>query len=114
MKLTPLSVAVVVKDLKRSKQFFVKKLGFKVLDDHGHWVTVGRDPKGLRIHLCETKPLEKGNTGICITVDTTVEKAFAALKKKGVKFPCPPTQREWGVECRFADPDGNEYWLMGK
>jgi catechol 2,3-dioxygenase-like lactoylglutathione lyase family enzyme len=112
MKTWPVSVAVVVKDLKRAKQFYTRKLGMKVLDDMDHWVTVGQPRKGARLHLCEAKPLEPGNTGIMISVDVPIEKAYRDMKKKGVRFSVPPTQREWGFECRFLDPDGNEFWLM--
>ena len=111
MKLSVASVAVVVKDLKRAKGFYVQKLGMKLLDDMGHWVTVGQ-PRGVRIHLCQVKPLEKGNTGILLQVDGKLEAAYQALKKKGVKFSVPPTKHDWGVECRLLDPDGNEFWLM--
>jgi catechol 2,3-dioxygenase-like lactoylglutathione lyase family enzyme len=114
MKLSPLSAAVVVKDVKKAKRFYTAKLGLKVLDDMGHWVTVGQSRTGVRIHLCETSPQEKGNTGIAFSVDATLEEAFQTLKKKGVKFSVPPKKQVWGVECRFLDPDGNEFWLMGK
>ncbi|MGC4117659.1 MAG: VOC family protein [Myxococcales bacterium] len=112
MKLSPATVAVVVKDLKAARKFYTQKLGLKVLDDMGHWLTVGADKNGMRLHLCEMKPLEKGNTGILFMVDTKIDKAYTALKKKGIKFTVVPTEREWGVECRFVDPDGNEFFLM--
>lgn len=114
MKISPLTAAVVVKDLKKAKKFYTAKLGLKILDNMGHWVTVGQPRTGMRIHLCETSPREKGNTGICFFADTPLEKAYLALKKKGVKFSVPPKKQVWGVECRFLDIDGNEYWLMGK
>ena len=114
MKLSPVSVAVVVKNLKVAKKFYTQKLGLKVLDDMDHWLTVGADKKGMRLHLCETKPLEKGNTGILFVVDEKTEKAYAAMKKKGIKFTMKPTVQPWGMECHFVDPDGNEFYLMGK
>ncbi len=113
MKLSPFSIAVVVKDVKKAKRFYTDKLGLKLLDDMDHWVTVGQPRTGIRLHLCETKPLEKGNTGIVFSVKEKTEEAYKALKKKGVRFSVPPTQHEWGMECRFLDPDGNEFWLMG-
>lgn len=112
MKTWAASAAVVVKDAKRAKKFFTDKLGMEVLDDEGHWVTVGQPRRGMRIHLCEMEPVEPGNTGILIVVDEDIDTAYKALKKKGVKFTQPPVKQEWGVECRFADPDGNEFWLM--
>jgi predicted enzyme related to lactoylglutathione lyase len=112
MKSWPTTVAVVVKNLKRAKKFYTEKLGMKVLDDMGHWVTVGQPRKGARLHLCEMKKVEPGNTGILIMIDEPIEKAYRDMKKKGVKFSVPPTVHEWGTECRFVDPDGNEFWLM--
>jgi catechol 2,3-dioxygenase-like lactoylglutathione lyase family enzyme len=114
MKLSPSSAAVVVKNLKRAKKFYTAKLGLKVIDNMEHWVTVGQPRTGVRIHLCEASPQEQGNTGILFSADATLKEAFKTLKKKGVKFSVPPTKQPWGVECRFLDPDGNEFWLMGK
>ncbi len=114
MKLSPFSVAVVVKDVKKAKKFYTGKLGLKLLDDAEHWVTVGQPRTGVRLHLCEMTPLEKGNTGIVFSVKEKTEQAYKELKKKGVQFSVPPTQHDWGMECRFLDPDGNEFWLMGK
>jgi catechol 2,3-dioxygenase-like lactoylglutathione lyase family enzyme len=114
MKLTPLTAAVVVKDLKKAKKFYTAKLGLKTIDNFGHWVTVGQPKNGFRIHLCETSPADKGNTGIAFSVDATLDAAYKAFKKKGVKFSVPPTKQAWGIECRFLDLDGNEFWLMGK
>lgn len=114
MKLSPVSVAVVVKDVKKAKKFYTQKLGLKLFDDTDHWVTVGQPRTGLRLHLCQMEPQEKGNTGILFSVDEKTEAAYKALKKKGVEFSVAPTQHEWGMECRFVDPDGNEFWLMGR
>ncbi len=114
MKMSMFSAAVVVKDAQRAKRFYRDKLGLKVLSDEDHWVTVGQPRGGSQLHLCEMTPLEKGNTGIVFAVDEKIDKAYQALRKKGVKFSVKPTMHEWGAECRFLDPDGNEFWLMGK
>lgn len=106
------SVAVVVRNKERSKEFFRDVLGMQVLDDEGHWVTVGQPGTGARIHLCEAEPIEPGNTGIVIAVEEDIRSAYENMKSKGVKFAVPPTEREWGTECRFLDPDGNELWLF--
>ncbi len=111
MKLVPSSAAVVVKDLKAARKFYTQKLGLKVIDDMGHWLTVGAEKTGMRLHLCEAKRPEKGNTGIMFVTDEKIDKVYAALKKKGVKFSVKPTVHDWGTECRFLDPDGNEFWL---
>lgn len=123
MKLSPLSVAVVVSDRKRAVQWYQKKLGMRVLDRTEHWVTVGAAGRGpisgaARLHLCQTSEfdpkakLEPGNTGILFTVDGDIERAYRTLKGRGVKFPQPPKKEEWGWSCVFQDPDGNQFSLV--
>jgi hypothetical protein len=30
----------------------------------------------------------------------------------GVEFPDPPKKEKWGSTAKFADPDGNIFWLL--
>ncbi len=105
------SVAIVVSDGKKSAQWFKDKLGFEVRSQEGHWVTVA--PKGADtvIHLCEGDTLEPGNTGFAFYVKDAA-KEEANLRKKGVTFPSPVKKEPWGIVGAFADPDGNEFWLI--
>ncbi|MCI4341013.1 MAG: VOC family protein [Thermoplasmata archaeon] len=118
MKLSPYSVAVVVSDRKKAKKWYTKKLGLKVFSDDEHWTVVGAKKGRMALHLCQTTEfdkkgkLEPGNSGILFFVDRPIPKAYAALKKRGVKFPSPPKKFDWGWHCVFADPDGNEFSLM--
>lgn len=82
----------------------------EVRDKQGHWVTVV--PKGSNVvfHLCETTPLEQGNTGIALSVDD-LDKAYKEMSDKGVEFTTKPKKTEWGYYAMFKDPDGNEFWL---
>jgi len=105
------SVAVVVSDAAKAKEWYKEKLGFKVVSEEGHWVTVApRGSKGPVLHLCKTTPLEQGNTGILLHVDD-LNKTFKALSKKGVKFTHEPKDEGWGPYAMFADLDGNVFWL---
>jgi catechol 2,3-dioxygenase-like lactoylglutathione lyase family enzyme len=102
-----MSVAVMVSDAKKSAKWYKQKLGFSAsVEDH--WVTVW--PKGAtwKLHLCEGK-LEPGNTGIGFYAED-LEKAVAALKKRGVTFSKDYTKTEWGAIAMFDDPDGNVFW----
>jgi len=103
------SVAVVVSDPKKSAAWFEDKLGFGK-SVHGHWVLVW--PKGslTRIHLCEGKP-DPGNTGVAFYVKGA-EKLAAKMKENGVNFTRDVKKSDWGTNGMFADPDGNEYWLI--
>jgi len=104
------SVAVVVSDGKKSAKWFKEKVGFRT-SAHGHWVLVWPEGAATKIHLCEGKP-DPGNTGIAFYVKDP-RKASGEMKAKGVKFTHPVKKEDWGVNGMFADPDGNEYWLIG-
>ena len=108
LKLT--SMAVVVRDAKKSAKWWNQKLGFEIRSSDGHWITVA--PKGLNfeLHLCEHEPLEQGNTGIgLVAADVAAEEK--RLRALGVKFTKPTTKASWGTSATFADPDGNEFTI---
>ncbi len=105
------SVAVVVRDEKKALQWYRSKLGFEVRSRYGHWVTVApKNSRGFVLHLCNTRPLEKGNTGIAFLVDD-LNKTYEDLSKRGVKFTKKPVDEGWGPYAMLKDPDGNEFWL---
>ncbi len=106
------SVAIVVKDAKRSAQWYKEKLGFEVRDEMGHWITVA--PKGSKIvfHLCQDfYPLEPGVNGISF-MSKDVAKEEKALRAKGVEFTQPTKKEDWGTSALFKDPDGNEFTIL--
>jgi lactoylglutathione lyase len=105
-------VAVVVSNANKSADWYKEKLGLEIRSKEGHWVTVA--PKGATgpvLHLCESKSLEKGNTGIAFSVDD-LDKTYEEMSGKGVEFTVKPTKEDWGYYAMFKDPDGNEFWLM--
>jgi len=106
-----LDVAVVVADSKKAAQWYKEKLDMEVRAQQGHWVTVGPRGSATVLHLCETTPLEPGNTGIGFTVDD-LDKTYEELNSRGVEFTVKPKKAEWGSFAKFKDPDGNEFWLM--
>jgi catechol 2,3-dioxygenase-like lactoylglutathione lyase family enzyme len=106
-----IDVAVVVSNAKNSAEWFKDKLGFEVRDTEGHWVTVAPKGADIVLHLCESTPLEKGNTGIGFRVDD-LDKTYQEMTTKGVEFTAKPTKEEWGSYAMFKDPDGNEFWLL--
>ena len=106
------SAAVVVKDGKKAKKWYQEKLGFIVKSEEDHWITVAAPrSKGFELHLCETKPFEKGNTGILFRVDN-LDKTYSELSKEGVKFVQKPIDQGWGKYAKIKDLDGNVFWLM--
>jgi lactoylglutathione lyase len=106
------SIAVVVRDEKKALQWYKSKLGFAQKSNMDHWVTVApKNSRGLEIHLCKTKPLEKGNTGISLASDN-IDKTYKELSAKGVKFTVKPRDDGWGKYAMFKDLDGNVFWLF--
>jgi len=103
-------IAIVVSNAAKSAEWYKDKLGLEIRDKEGHWVTVAPKDSSVVLHLCETKPLEQGNTGIAFSVDD-LDSTYRELSGKGVEFTVKPTKEEWGSYAMFKDPDGNEFWL---
>lgn len=104
-------VAVVVSDGKKSAEWYKEKLGMEIRSNDDHWVTVSPTGSQTVLHLCESTPLEPGNSGIAFSVDD-LEKTYQELSSKDVEFTVPPKTTEWGSFAKFKDPDGNEFWLF--
>lgn len=103
-------IAVVVSNANKSAEWYKDKLGMEIRDNEEHWVTVAPKGSNVVLHLCETTPLEQGNTGIALSVDD-LDKAYEEMSAKGVEFTKKPLKTEWGTFAMFKDPDGNEFWL---
>jgi len=113
------SVAVVVSDTKQAVDWYTSSLGFDVVHQEDHWVTVGKKGRPGVLHLCQPmegdprKQLEPGNSGILLLLPgKSFEKDCAALKARGVEFAEEPTKSPWGTYAVVRDPDGNEHTLM--
>jgi catechol 2,3-dioxygenase-like lactoylglutathione lyase family enzyme len=103
-------VLLQVKDVERSKEFYTKKLGFKVLYDFSPEYTLPSYPNNLQIGLHpfrgSRRPATRDQTaGIEFEVDN-VDFWYRTLRKRGIKFSEKPKE-SWGErEARFTDPDG--------
>jgi len=107
-------VAVVVSNAKDSAKWWTKNLGFATLTigGSGHAIMVAPPGDRFVLHLCEGfAPLEPGNTGILLLTDD-LDTLVARMRKGNVAFPEPPHQEKWGKSAKFADPDGNVFWIM--
>jgi catechol 2,3-dioxygenase-like lactoylglutathione lyase family enzyme len=105
------ATTIMVSDRKRSVEWYTKKLGFEVIQDMGHWVTVGHQGSDGLLHLCQASEiegeLEPGIQGITFHIRGDFEKKCAELARRGVNFERPVTKMSWGTYARIADPDGN-------
>ncbi len=121
-KLQLASVAVYVRDRKAAAAWYEKTLGAKIVsNDPSHWTTVRLGTRGTpELHLCEkedgplTPETDLGESGILLLTRGTVRAAHKELTAKGIRFVHPPEKASWGWFAKFADPDGNEFWLMSQ
>jgi catechol 2,3-dioxygenase-like lactoylglutathione lyase family enzyme len=107
-------VAVVVSDAKASARWWRKNLGFATytIGGGGHAVLVAPPGERFVLHLCEGfAPRETGNTGIAFVTDA-MDALVARMTKGAVPFPEPVHKEAWGRMAKFADPDGNVFWLL--
>jgi predicted enzyme related to lactoylglutathione lyase len=110
-------VAVLVSDIDRSLAWYTTALGLDVIEQDGHWVTVGHKGENGALHLCQmteidpSVSLEPGNTGIQLDLVGDFRSACAALEANGVRFCRRPLKRPWGWYALIVDPDDNEIRL---
>ena len=127
-------MAILVRDAKKSAEWYCDKLGFEVIENGGHAIFV--KPKGSQtslLHLCGRcdeweKDQSGGRTGIwmqCGEISMrkdgrsgrlvpasnpeNVEKTYLELKKRGVEFTEELTSTDWGKYAILKDLDGNEF-----
>jgi catechol 2,3-dioxygenase-like lactoylglutathione lyase family enzyme len=107
-------VAVVVSNAKTSAQWWKKNLGFAsyTIGGTGHATLVAPPGERFVLHLCEGfAPLEPGDTGIAFVTDE-MDALVTRMTRGAVEFPVPPKKESWGTRAKFADPDGNIFWLI--
>lgn len=108
-------VAVVVSSAKASAQWWKENLGFSssTVGGAGHAILVAPPGERFVLHLCEGfAPLEPGDTGIAFVTDE-IEALVTHMAEGAVEFPEPLRKESWGTMAKFADPDGNIFWLLG-
>jgi len=119
--------SLYVLDQDQALDFYVGKLGLKVIDDiplgYMRWLTVGVPGDEDRAILLELPGppamdekgaeevralLTKGRTGghLFFTTDDC-QKTYDDLVANGVEITEPPTNRGYGIDCGLRDPFGN-------
>lgn len=107
------TIAVMVADEKKARDWYKNKLDFEVMSNEPHWIVVGPKDSKTGFHLCPDEDLEPGKQGIVLYADD-VEKTYEELKKNGVEFTRQLAKSEWEEDSKYAifkDLDGNEFLL---
>ena len=108
-------VAVVVSNAKRTAARWKKPLRIAnhTVGEGGHALLVAPPGERFVLHLCEGfGEVEPGNSGIAFVTDE-IEALVGRMTRGGVDFPEPLRTEAWGSVAKFADPDGNVFWLLG-
>ncbi|MGI0129932.1 MAG: VOC family protein [Thermoplasmata archaeon] len=107
-------VAVVVSNAKAAAKWWKESVGFSTytIPGSGHAVLVAPPGERLILHLCEGfEAVDPGNTGIGFVTDE-IDRMVHRMTEAGVTFPEPLSREKWGGMAKFADPDGNVFWLL--
>jgi catechol 2,3-dioxygenase-like lactoylglutathione lyase family enzyme len=108
--------AVTVTNARTTAQWWQEKLGFgvHVVDGpSGHAVMVAPPGERFLLHLCEgIDAVDPGNTGIAFVTDE-LDGQVQRMEAAGVRFTEPLRKNAWGGVAKFADPDGNIFWILG-
>ena len=117
-------VNVFVRDQERTLRFFVDQLGFELVMDvrfasGNRWIQVSPPDGTASLALMLPRPGSEdekfvGRSGGVSFVTEDVFGKYKEWSERGVKFAIPPQTPVWGgVFCRFEDPDGNPFMLVG-
>src|SRR5262245_7232094 len=113
---------IFVRDQNQSLEFYVEKLGFRILVD----AQIGGQNRCLAISppdhstvlvlVNASKDLENSRgfgckTGLTLVTDNIAEK-FQEWSARGVQFRQAPTVIPWGIHATFDDIDGNQFNLL--
>lgn len=100
-----------VSDVRKSRDWYVDKLGFTVELEHEGVVGI-KDLSGLTIFLQKAAGSLPGQK-ITITIQLdNVDSKYEELLSHGVQFVSPPKLQFWGYGAEVLDPDGymNHLW----
>jgi catechol 2,3-dioxygenase-like lactoylglutathione lyase family enzyme len=94
-----------VSDVRRSRDWYVDKLGFKVEFERGGIIAI-QDSAGFTIFLRKANKRLAGDK-VTLTIQLkSVDRTYDKLSKNGVKFVNSPQRLCWGYGAELLDPDG--------
>jgi catechol 2,3-dioxygenase-like lactoylglutathione lyase family enzyme len=98
-------MALPVSNVRRSRDWYVNNLGFKVEFERGGIAAI-QDSAGFTIFLRKASKRLAGDK-VTLTIQLkSVDRTHAKLSKKGVKFVNSPQRLFWGYGAELLDPDG--------
>ncbi len=122
------TATVFVRDQDAAVAFYTQKLGFEVVADfpmgpEQRWLEVA--PPAAATHILLYKPTQEqpgadsyeaamaliGKFQTILFRCDDVQKTYEDLSARGVQFPTPAKQEEWGMWAVFQDQDGNSFGL---
>ena len=117
-------VNIYVRDQERSLHFFLDQLGFDLVVDvrfasGNRWIEVSPPDGTSSLALMLPRPGSEdedfvGRSGSVSFITEDVVAKYKEWSERGVRFTIPPQTPAWGgVFCRFEDPDGNPFMLIG-
>ena len=114
-----------VADIKRSCEFFCKKLGFSLVFSYGdppYYAQVGRDAARLNLRCVEGLALEQTlrdreellSASMTVTTADEIKLLFLEFQSAGVNFHQALKKQPWGAKNFVVeDPDGNFLLFAG-
>jgi predicted enzyme related to lactoylglutathione lyase len=98
-------MALPVKDVARSRDWYVKNLGFKVEFERGG-ITAIQDSAGFTIFLLKATGALAGDK-VTLTIQVgSVDRKHEKLARAGLKFVNAPQRLVWGYGAELLDPNG--------
>jgi predicted enzyme related to lactoylglutathione lyase len=116
-------VVIDVEDQDRAKAFWTEKMGFTVARDVAYgderWLEV-RSPDGTELVLGQSSTGPGDRAAVADRLPTSsvmfacedIEATYRELADRGVDFPQPPVELDFGWWCMFADTEGNRFALQ--
>ena len=115
-------IVVFVRDLERSRRFYVDQLGFELILDARlssgeRWLEVAPPDGSANLALVVPRPDQPeynliGGYRWILFMTEDVEAKYKEWSERGVHFVSPPETPLWGgTYTRFEDPDGNTFGL---
>lgn len=116
------STSIFVKDQQKSLNFWVDKVGFKVicdlqLESNFRWVEIAPRSSDSSINLYPKSLISKKDLipmPVIVFRTNDIQSTFNNLKARGVTFSRDPLKSILGIHAMFKDVDGNEFLILEK